>query len=295
MHSGIGPAEQLQKYNIPVVHPVPAIGQGLRDHSFLSLIYACSEDSSDRQAFYGSQKAMDEALELWKKTGTGPWAKFACELGIGYFKLDSLVASKELQDLPPDERKYLLKETVPHYEVLTHAPIHWFMPKAPEGPYNLSSFLVFLYNAQARGEVTLQSSDPNVPLLFDPKFLSHPFDRRTAIESVRDVFRVAKHEAFTKDVVFELAVPKSDSDEDILEFWRENVSSSWHPTCTIKMGKPGDADAAVDKDFRLMGIGNLRVADMSVAPVLPSGHTQTVAYVAGMTCAEKLIKEHDLA
>ena len=295
MHSGIGPGEQLQKYNIPIKHVVPAVGQGLRDHYFATLVYARTEDSSDRGAFYNDQSAMDAALKLWKETGTGPWAKFACEMGIGYFKLDNLVSSKAFKDLPEDEQSYLLKETVPHYEVLTHFPIHWFMPPSPDSPYNLASLNVFLYNSQARGEVTLQSSDPDVPLVFDPKFLSHPYDRRVAIDSVRDVFKVARHPDFTKDTVAELATPKSDSDEDILEFWRQNVSSSWHPTCTIKMGRPGDPEAAVDKDFRLMGIENLRVADMSVVPVLPSGHTQAVAYLTGLTCAEKLVQEYDLA
>lgn len=134
-----------------------------------------------------------------------------------------------------------------------------------------------------------------MPLRFDPKFLSHPFDRRAAIESLRDAFRIAKHGAYTKDNVGELAAPKSDSDEDLLEYWRQNLSSSWHMTGTVKMGKPGDPDAAVDSNFRVMGIDGLRVADMSVVPVLPSCHTQAVAYVIGATCAEKLIKEYNLA
>ncbi|KKA25461.1 Glucose-methanol-choline (Gmc) oxidoreductase [Rasamsonia emersonii CBS 393.64] len=295
MHSGIGPAEQLEKYNIPVVHNVPAIGKGLRDHSFIPLVYTRKDNSTDRAAFFGDQKAMDDALEQWKREGTGPWAKFACELGVGWFKLDRLVASKEFQELPAEEKNYLLQETVPHYEILTHFPVHWFIPNFPKDALSYSCLLVFLYNAQSRGEVTLQSSDPNVPLRFDPKFLTHPFDRRAAIESLRDAFRIAKHDAYTKDNVAEMVAPKSDSDEDLLEYWRQNMSSSWHMTGTVKMGKPGDADAAVDNNFRLMGIEGLRVADMSVVPVLASCHVQAVAYVTGATCAEKLIKEYNLA
>lgn len=124
MHSGIGPAKQLEQYNIPVVQNVPAIGQGLRDHCFVPLVYTRTDGSTDRRAFFGDQKAMDKALEQWKKDGTGPWAKFACELGVGWFKLDRLTASKEFQELPADEQRYLLQETVPHYEILTHFPVH---------------------------------------------------------------------------------------------------------------------------------------------------------------------------
>lgn len=294
MHSGIGPEDQLQKFDIPVVHPVPAMGKGLRDHCFVPLVNVRKEQSTDRRAFYGDKKAMDEALEQWNKHGTGPWSKFACELGIGWFKLDKLTSSKEFQELPESEQKYLLQETVPHYEILTHFPIHWFIPDFPQSALDYSCLLVFLFNAQTRGEVTLQSADPSVPLHFDPKFLAHPFDRRAAIEALRDAFRIARHEDYVKDNVQELAGPKSDSDEDLLEYWRQNISSSWHMTGTLKMGKPGDADAAVDSDFRLMGIENLRVADMSVVPVLANCHVQAVAYVTGATCAEKLINEYQL-
>ena len=295
MHSGIGPAQQLEKFNIPVKLDVPAIGQNLRDHTFVPIVNTRVENSTQRREFYGDEKAMAEALEQWKKDGSGPWSRFACELGIGWFKLDKLTSSEEFQKLPEEEQKYLLQETVPHYEILTHFPIHWFIPDFAKEALNYSCLLVFMFNAQARGEVTLQSSDPNVPLLFDPKFLSHPFDRRVAIESLRDAFRIAKNDGYTKDNVMELAGPKSDSDEDLLEYWKQNISSSWHMTGTIKMGKKGDADAAVDNDFRLIGIDGLRVADMSVVPVLANCHVQAVAYVTGATCAEKLIKEYDLA
>ncbi|KAB8276084.1 hypothetical protein BDV30DRAFT_235924 [Aspergillus minisclerotigenes] len=295
MHSGIGPAQQLEKFNIPVKLDVPSIGQGLRDHTFVPIVNTRVENSTQRREFYGDEKAMAEALEQWKKDGSGPWSRFACELGIGWFKLDKVTSSEEFQTLPEEEKKYLLQETVPHYEILTHFPIHWFIPDFAKEALNYSCLLVFMFNAQGRGEVTLQSSDPNVPLLFDPKFLSHPFDRRVAIESLRDAFRIAKSDGYTKDNVMELAGPKSDSDEDLLEYWKQNISSSWHMTGTIKMGKKGDTDAAVDNDFRFMGIDGLRVADMSVVPVLANCHVQAVAYVTGATCAEKLIKEYDLA
>ena len=35
------------------------------------------------------------------------------------------------------------------------------------------------------------------------------------------------------------------------------------------MGKPGEANACVDKDFRVTGVRGLRVVDMSVAPFMP--------------------------
>ncbi|KAI1645100.1 putative GMC oxidoreductase [Daldinia loculata] len=295
MHSGIGPRTQLEKYGIPVVKDVPAIGQGLRDHMFIPLAYTRAEGTTDRASFYGDKKAMADALEQWKKDGSGPWAKYACQLPIGWFKLDKLLASQEFQDLPASEKDLINDPTVPHYELLSHFPLHWFVPDFPDSALNYSALLVFLFNAQSRGEVTLQSADPDAALRIDPKFLATAFDRRAAIEGLRDVLRFVRSEGYARDNVSTITGPASDSDADLLEYWRQTIGSSWHMTGTVKMGRPGSADAAVDNNFRLIGFEGLRVADMSVVPVLASCHVQCVAYLTGIACAEKLISEYDLA
>ncbi|KAK0749981.1 putative glucose dehydrogenase [Schizothecium vesticola] len=298
MHSGIGPADQLTKHSIPIVLPAPAIGQNLRDHAFTPLVYKRTPASgSGRAQFYGTknQPVMDAALEQWKRDGTGPWAKYACELAMGYFKLPGLVASPEFRALPAAEQAYLNRPTVPHYEIITHFPIHWFLPGFKDEDLDYAAFLVFLYNAQARGSVTLQSGDPEVPLRYDPAFLSTEFDRRMAVEALRDVLRFTQVPAWAKDTVGVIAAPPADAtDEELLGYWAQTISSSWHMTGTVKMGAEGDGEAAVDVDFRLRGVEGVRVADMSVVPVLASGHTQAVAYVTGWTCADKIIKEYGL-
>jgi choline dehydrogenase-like flavoprotein len=43
-----------------------------------------------------------------------------------------------------------------------------------------------------------------------------------------------------------------------------------------------------------MGLEGLRVADMSVVPVLTNNRTQATAYVTGATCADVLIREYGL-
>ncbi|KAI1415567.1 GMC oxidoreductase [Hypoxylon sp. FL1857] len=292
MHSGIGPAKQLSEYQIPVIQDLSAVGQGLRDHMFVPVVHSRKESNSARAAFYSDPKAMEEALEQWKKHGTGPWSKYVSEGGIGFFKFEDLANMKEFQDLPASEQKFLLRDTIPHYEIFTHIPFHLLTPDFPT--YNYFCLLVWYYNAQSRGEATLQSSDPNVPLKFDPKYLASPYDRRAAIESLRKLYHFANSEPYAKNNIEQLIGPKSDSDEDLLEHWRQTISSSYHMTGTVKMGKLGDSDAVVDNDFRVMGIDALRVADMSVVPVLPSCHVQAVAYIAGVTCAEKLVKQHNL-
>jgi choline dehydrogenase-like flavoprotein len=48
-----------------------------------------------------------------------------------------------------------------------------------------------------------------------------------------------------------------------------NLFSSWHMCSTVRMGKRDDAGACVDTEFRVKGLENLRVVDLSVLPLLP--------------------------
>ena len=70
--------------------------------------------------------------------------------------------------------------------------------------------------SQAAGEVKLRSGDPKDPPLLDPKFLSHPYDRRVAIESVREVLDIMELPGLVKDRIRLAIGPSGRSDEEIL-------------------------------------------------------------------------------
>ncbi|KAF4175094.1 hypothetical protein CNMCM8694_005329 [Aspergillus lentulus] len=293
LDSGIGPANQLENLQISVVEHLPSVGQGLKDHLYVPLCFQRKTETNDRNAFFGDNAAMDRAMAQWMKDGTGPWSRYSCQIAAGFFKSDNLLASAELRALPLSVQDFLKRETVPHYELLAHSPNHLVFPGVVKD-YIYVCMGVFLMNEQHSGEVRLQSSNPDDPLLFNPKFLSHPFDRRACIEILRDALQVTKHESFQKDTVAPMIVPPSESDDGLFEFWKNTVGSVWHIVGIVRVGRHGDADAAVDSRFRVFGIENLRVADMSVVPVLLSTHLQVPAYMIGMTCAEVLVKEYDL-
>lgn len=293
MHSGIGPASELSKFNIPVIQDLPAVGQGLKDHFFAPLILMRNPETNDRNAFYGSKSAMDNALTQWEKDGTGPWTRYGCQIGCGWFKSDRITSSQEFKDLPTPVQDFMNKETIPQYEIASGFPVHNMFPQLFQD-YSYMCMVALLMNEQSTGEVRLQSSNPEHPLLFDPKVLQHPFDQRAMVEIYKHVLELSQHPSFAKDTVSTVLAPASESDEDILQFCRANVSSSWHMTGTVKMGKDGDIHAAVDNRFRVFGMENLRVADMSVVPLMTNNHTQATAYLTGATCAEVLIREYKL-
>ncbi|OJI95784.1 hypothetical protein ASPVEDRAFT_205291 [Aspergillus versicolor CBS 583.65] len=292
MHSGIGPASQLANFNIPVVHDLPAVGQGLKDHPFAPMILARDPSTNDRNSFFQDKKAMADAFEQWEEDGTGPWACYGCQIGSGWLKSDRITSSAEFKALPSATREFMTRETIPQYELITNFPVHLVLPDLFQD-YSYICLTMFLMNQQSTGEVKLQSANPDDPLLLDPKFLEHPFDRRACIDIYRHVLELTKHPAIAKDTTATILGSKSESDEDILEHWKNNLSSSWHMAGTVKMGKD-DKDAAVNSRFQVFGVERLRVADMSAVPLLTNNHTQATAYLTGATCADVLIGEYNL-
>lgn len=266
MHSGIGPEDQLTRYNIPIVKANNNVGQHLKDHHHVVLSFDRADHTSQRQRFYRNKELQAAARAQWQKDGTGPLAELACAMGIAFEKLQSLYDSPEFQQLSQTQQEYLKKPTVPHYEfVLNGAHLPHFID--PENAAAGTSIFVFLLNMQSSGSAVLQSSDPKTPLLFDCNYFSHPYDKRVAIEATREVLKVVKSQQFSKDTIAVTTAPKSDSEKDILDFWKKTSSSTWHMMGTCRMGED-DSQAVVDKDFKVFGVQQLRIADMSVIPMV---------------------------
>ena len=66
------------------------------------------------------------------------------------------------------------------------------------------------------GESKLLSSNPVDHALIDPKFLTHPFDKRVAIESIRETVEFLGKPLMAKYTVHLAAGPTGYTDEDIL-------------------------------------------------------------------------------
>jgi choline dehydrogenase-like flavoprotein len=267
MHSGIGSPTELQKFNIPIVHANENVGKNLMDHHHLIIHPIRGDPTSKRLAYYQDPDQQTAARAQWEKDGSGPLSEFACIMGIGFQKLPELYNTPEFKDLPQQQQEFLRKPTVPHYEVCVNGP---FLPHFmdPANAATGTSIFIFNLNLRSRGTVSLQSSDPTKPLLYDPNYFSHPYDKRSAILTLRDTMRILYSEDFQKGTTSIDIPPRNASDEDLLKHWVKNTTSTWHMMGTASMGKSEQEGAVVDKDFRVFGVEGLRVADMSVIPVV---------------------------
>ncbi|KAI1359862.1 hypothetical protein F5Y08DRAFT_331976 [Xylaria arbuscula] len=188
---------------------------------------------------------------------------------MGFLKSELALMSTEFQQLPKSERDRLSLPTVPTFEVHHFAPA---VRSFPEGMGPTSMMNLFLLNSQGRGEVKLRSSDPTTAPIIRPVFLESEWDKRIVIESTREALRIMDHAAASKS-----RDPKA------------------HMNGTCKIGRTQDEEGAcVDPDFRVYGVENLRVVDLSVLPFLPSVHTQSYAYQVGMIAGEKIGRQYHL-
>lgn len=100
MLSGLGPQEELKKFQIPVVQHLPMVGRNLQDHCFSPIGIVMKEDEM-------------------KSTSGG----IQSPSPMGWFKLPSVLASPEYATLESRKREFLQRSTVPSYEIATVDPL----------------------------------------------------------------------------------------------------------------------------------------------------------------------------
>ena len=132
----------------------------------------------------------------------------------------------------------------------------------------------------SRGSVHATSTDPREFPAIIHNYLSTDHDRELAIEGFKLQRKIYHSEVFQKYATQEILPGEHvQTDDEILDFWKTDGMSVYHPVGSMKMGAVDDPAAVVDEQLRVHGIGGLRVVDASIFPLLPSGntHAPTVA------------------
>jgi choline dehydrogenase len=80
---------------------------------------------------------------------------------------------------------------------------------------------------------------------------------------------------------------------ELENFIRDATITSWHQTCTAKMGR--DGMSVVDANLKVYGIENLRIADGSIMPRVTTGNTMAPCVIIGERAGEILRTAHKLS
>ncbi|KAJ3070982.1 hypothetical protein HK102_006545 [Quaeritorhiza haematococci] len=190
-------------------------------------------------------------------------------------------------------------------------------------PTNVFGILVTLLKPVSRGHIRLQSNNSFDAPEIEAGYLTEDVDlemfadgyevAREVVEKMREMFPGAVGEEIKDEAILDevVRVTKKSREEAfksrdyIKEQTRRKLMTLYHPVLiafcypppntnidiravgTCKMGPSSDPTSVVDpKTLRVHGFSNLRVADASIMPVVPSGNTNAPSIMIGERCAD---------
>ncbi|MCY4467073.1 MAG: choline dehydrogenase [Thiotrichales bacterium] len=266
--SGVGSPEHLASLGIDVVHPLPGVGENYRDHFFPRMSWRATRRITLNERTRGLRFVMEILRYAVTRRGllaAGP------AYGHGFLRTRPELAGPDVQLLfapasygDANDRTRLDSE-----------------PGMTLGVYQL--------RPESVGSIHARSADPHAPPAIRPNFLSAEEDRVSLVGGMRICRGIMEHPQMDPYRSHELR-PGSDcsTDEELLEYCRNNAQTAYHPVGTCKMGH--DPMAVVDDRLRVHGVERLRVIDASIMPTLTSGNTNAPTIMIAEKGAD-LIKE----
>lgn len=155
----------------------------------------------------------------------------------------------------------------------------------PEHGYTIAPGIV---RPRSRGTLTLASADPADTPISDPNVFADPRDLEAMVDAIILCREIGQQDAFAPFRKAEFAPgPDVSTRDQLREFARRSVGTYHHQVGTCRIGV--DDLAVVDPALRVHGVRNLRVADASVMPSVPSANTNAPSIMIGEKLADLLL------
>ena len=245
MLSGVGPADELAKHDIPLVAEAPQVGKNVQNHPGVDVQFSTasrhsltSEIGMLRRPFFGAN---------WMLTRRGIGGSNLFEAGAFLRTRDDVDFPNMKYEFMPLSRKVVKGKVIamPGFQV-------WMDLSRPE----------------SRGEITLTSADPAAPVRTVFNTYSERQDLIDVVDGVRMLReRIATQKALQKFKPKELSPGRDLTKNSEMEAWvRQHTGTSYHASSSCSMGLTND-DSVVDDEGRVHAVKQLRVVDGSIMPL----------------------------
>ena len=327
MLSGIGPRRDLEDVEIAVRHELPGVGKHLKDHVLVPMTFPApgiglplSEiglsmgadalrapagplpfDAADDVHLTGDLAELkaeaDRRMQEWQVTGSSYAASsfndacafYSSGIGAGYshdaqvFFMPGGISGELLTNQLNMDGKAMFEDIAATF--------------APDA--EVVTFLAEIEIPRSAGEIVIESADPAVQPRIDMNFYADPIDLKVMVHAMRRALDIAanwpgQHKLGPWIAPPELSrkhghTPGAMPSDALLENTALHFSSTgYHVSCTCRIG------SVVDPRLRVYGVRNLRVADASVMPEIPSGNINATVIMIGEKAAEILAEDHHL-
>ena len=272
MLSGIGPAAHLSDLGIPVLHDLAGVGQNLQDHYSAAIKLKCAFPITVNDVMMSPFRMMKAGLDYYM-FGRGPLTVITAEV--------ALFARTRPELATPDIK----------FSIATFSADR---PQDGLHPWSGYTLLAYQLRPESRGEIRLKSAKAEDSPAMIPNYLSSQTDQRTLVEGLklgRRLLSSSHMKAYTASEY--VPGPAVNTDEQLLDYARNNGGTVFHPTSTCKMGT--DPMAVVDPALRVRGIEGLRVVDASVMPTVISGNTNAATIMIAEKAADLIRGRPDLS
>jgi choline dehydrogenase-like flavoprotein len=182
----------------------------------------------------------------------------------------------------------LRDDRLPDFEIVAFPGFFTAISK-PEAGKRYVTMLPMVNHPFSRGSIHARSTDPSVHPEIDPHYFESDIDLELLVQQIKYLRTLSDVEPWKSGIVREIDPgPNCQSDGDIRDYIKNNLSSTWHTVGSCSM-LPREKQGVVDPNLKVYGTKNLRVADISILPLHIAAHTQATAYVIGEKAAD-LIK-----
>jgi choline dehydrogenase len=266
--SGIGPEEELRRFDIEVAANSPEVGENLQDHPLVPVRAFCKGDLGYQAAAHGLGTI--KAGLRYLITKSGPAAGNGIET-VSYWDPDNF-------DGDPTIQCYHVPIIISHYDF------------SPTGGRAGVTFDLAVLQPLSRGWIRLADSNPTSTPRIHPNFMGHEQDLQRAVRSVKAIREVMRQESLRDIIEEEIeSGPANQTDEELAGWVKRVATTMWHPIGTCRMGN--DDRAVVDASFRVNGVKNLRVIDASIMPNITSGNTNAPTQALARHGAELFVRD----
>lgn len=284
--SGIGPKEELSKFNIPVLVDLPGVGKNLQDRYETGLVGKSPTPFVITEKCTFMEKMPDPCLEQWENNAL--WKGTYGTNGIAI----AIVRKSSVADGDPD----LLISGAP-------ADFEGYFPgyssTALRDAQHWTWIVLKAHSRDNAGTVELRSADPRDTPIINFNYFDTGVTENGADE--KDLQAVYEAMEFSRRI-FQDLIPL---DGNFTEVWPgPNVTTeaemkdfikreAWghHASCTCPIGADSDPMAVLDSNFRVRGVDGLRVVDASVFPKIPGFYIALPIYMISEKASDVILAD----
>ncbi|OXM14271.1 GMC family oxidoreductase [Paenibacillus herberti] len=169
----------------------------------------------------------------------------------------------------------------------------------PAKPSNVMSLGISDLNPSSRGIVMIAHSDPEAYPTIDLNPLGNPDDVNFLVEKYMETHQmIVKARQLDPEGIYEVVypsesifqLPDTDKRAQLENYVRASYFNYYHFGGQCKMGKTIH-EGVVDGFLNVFGTKNLKVADLSIAPILPDGNPSLGAQMIGLNAVRFIRNE----